>query len=146
METIMEVIRVRQEVNQTGLSLVSIINPQAAVDLVNQYILNEDREILLVLVLNTKNQVTAIHRCHQGTLNASVASTKDIFKTAILNNAASIIIAHNHPSGIVNPSPEDIKLTSLVSEAGDILNIELLDHIIVGWQDGYYSFKEQGLI
>lgn len=81
-----------------------------------------------------------------GSLSASIAHPREIFKAAILNNAASIIIAHNHPSGIVTPSEEDIKLTQRVAECGEIMGIELLDHLIVGWQEGYYSFKSSGLL
>lgn len=146
MNTIYEVVRVKQDVKKTELPLVKIQSPSDAVALVNEYIMDEDREILLVVVLNTKNCVTAIHRCHMGTLNASLASPRDVFKTALMNNAAALILAHNHPSGDVAPSPEDLKLTNLMVEAGQLLQIEILDHIIVGWKDGYYSFKENALI
>ncbi|MGG3278998.1 JAB domain-containing protein [Paenibacillus solani] len=146
METIYEVVRVKQEVKKTELPLIKIQSPSDAVALINDYILEEDREILLVVVLNTKNCVTAVHRCHMGTLNASLASPRDVYKTALNNNAAALILAHNHPSGEVKPSQEDIKLTNLMVEAGQLFQIEVLDHIIVGWQEGYYSFKENALI
>lgn len=146
METIYEVVRVKQEVKATEKPLVQIVSPDSAVSLVNEYILDEDREILLVLVLNTKNMVVAVHRCHMGTLDASIASARDIYKTALMNNARSIIIAHNHPSGIVQPSEADIALTETIVEAGQVMGIELLDHIIVGWKEGYYSFKQRGMM
>ncbi|MGG4106699.1 JAB domain-containing protein [Paenibacillus lautus] len=146
MNTIYEVVRVKQEIKMTELPLMKIQSPSDAVALVNEYILDEDREIMLVVVLNTQNDVTAIHRCHMGTLNASLASTRDVFKTALMNNAAALILAHNHPSGEVRPSQEDCKLTNLMVEAGQLLQIEILDHVIVGWKEGYYSFKENALI
>jgi len=146
METIFEVVRVKQEVRPTNAPLVTVTGPDSVVNLVNKYILDEDREILLVLVLNTKNAVVAVHRCHMGTLDSSIASARDIYKTAILNNAASIIIAHNHPSGQVQPSPQDISLTERIVKAGEVMGIELLDHIIVGWAQGFYSFKAHGMM
>lgn len=146
METIYEVVRVIQKVKKTKKELLLITNPNSAVELINKYILEEDREVLLVLVLNTKNAVVAVHRCHMGTLDSSIASARDIYKTAILNNAASIIIAHNHPSGFVRPSEADIALTERIVQAGQVLGINLLDHIIVGWKEGFYSFKQHGMM
>ncbi|NOU82309.1 DNA repair protein RadC [Paenibacillus sp. LMG 31459] len=146
MDRIIEIIRITQQIQKTNLPLINICSPTDAVEITNKYIADEDREVLLIMVLNTKNQIIAIHRCHIGSLSASVAHPREIFKAAILNNAASIIIAHNHPSGIVTPSQEDIKLTQRVAECGEMLGIELLDHLIVGWQEGYYSFKSSGLL
>jgi len=146
MEPVIEIIRIVQEVNLTDMPLIKITSPVDAVEVINKYIVDEDREILLVLMLNTKNQVIALHRCHMGSLSASVAHPRELFKAAILNNAASIIVAHNHPSGIVTPSEEDIKITQRIAHSGEILGIELLDHLIVGWQEGYYSFKSSGLL
>lgn len=146
MDVIIEIIKIAQQVNKTDLPLVNVYSPNDAVEITNKYIGDEDREVLLVMVLNTKNQIVAVHRCHMGSINSSVAHPREIFKVAILNNAASIIIAHNHPSGIVSPSQEDIKLTQRIAECGGVLGIELLDHLIVGWQEGYYSFKSSGLL
>lgn len=75
-------------------------------------------------------------------MNTSIVHPREVFQVALLNNAASIICFHNHPSGDVRPSREDIKITKRLSEAGRILGIELFDHIIIG--DGYYSLKERG--
>ncbi|MEK4108614.1 MULTISPECIES: JAB domain-containing protein [unclassified Paenibacillus] len=146
MECIIEITRITQQIDKTNLPLIRVCSPIDAVEITNKYIVDEDREVLLIMVLDTKNQIIAIHRCHMGSLSASIAHPREIFKAAILNNAASIIIAHNHPSGIVTPSEEDIKLTQRVAECGEIMGIELLDHLIVGWQEGYYSFKSSGLL
>lgn len=95
-------------------------------------------EVLLMISLNTKNRVTGLFEVSRGTLDASLVHPREVFKRAILNNASSIIIAHNHPSGHLNPSREDIELTRKLMDAGRILGISLLDHIIIG-DDDYYS-------
>lgn len=105
-----------------------------------------DREVLVSLYLNTKNCVSGIEVISIGSLNASIAHPREIYKGAVLHNAASVILAHNHPSGNTDPSPEDIELTERVSEAGNILGIDLLDHVIIGEGDGYTSLKENGLM
>ena len=95
-------------------------------------------EVLLMISLNTKNRVTGLFEVSRGTLDASLVHPREVFKRAILNNASSIIIAHNHPSGNLKPSREDIELTRKLMDAGRILGISLLDHIIIG-DDDYYS-------
>ena len=110
-----------------------------AVDLIG----SEDREVLLVLCLNTKNDVVAIHRCHVGSLNSSIVHPREVFKSAILNNTTSIITSHNHPSFNCSPSSVDIEVTKRIQEAGILLGIELLDHIIVT-PSTFLSLKEKG--
>lgn len=83
------------------------------------------------MCLNTKNNVIVVHRCHVGSLNASLVHPRDVFKSAILNNAASVIVAHQHPSGDITPSMEDINVTRRLVEAGTLLGIEVLDHLVV---------------
>lgn len=100
------------------------------------------QEHFVVLSLNTKNVVTGVHTLHIGTVNASIVHPRDVFQRAILNNATSIIICHNHPSGDLSPSQEDIAVTKRIGEAGQLLGIEMLDHIIIG--DGFLSLKEGG--
>jgi DNA repair protein RadC len=97
-----------------------------------------------ILTLNTKNQVVGIHVLHIGGVNSSVVDRRTVFQNAILNNATSIVLFHNHPSGDPEPSREDINLTNIIAQAGDIMGIEVLDHIITG--DGrFVSMKEKGL-
>ncbi len=103
-----------------------------------------DREYFLVLALNTKNCVNAINIVSVGTLNSSLVHPREVFKLAILGNAAAIICVHSHPSGCPEPSSEDLEITRRLAEAGKILGIELLDHIIIG--DSYVSLKERGVV
>jgi DNA repair protein RadC len=110
------------------------------------FIGDEDHEVFFVMCLNTKNRVVAVHRCHVGGLNASIVMPREVFKSAILNNSASIIVSHQHPSQDVTPSREDISVTKRLVEAGKILGIEVLDHLIVNANADYYSMKEKGYI
>jgi len=103
-----------------------------------------DREKFIVLHLSTKNEVTSYEVVSIGTLNASLVHSREVFKASILANAASIILCHNHPSGDTEPSTEDITLTKRLIEAGLILGIEILDHVIFA-TGNYTSLKERGL-
>ncbi|MNG08972.1 hypothetical protein D3C84_923670 [compost metagenome] len=99
----------------------------------------------MCLFLNTKNQVVARETLSIGTLNASLVHPREVFREAIKRSSASIICAHNHPSGDPAPSPEDITLTQRLREAGTLIGIEVLDHLIIG--DGkFVSLKERGLL
>lgn len=100
-------------------------------------------EVFRVLYLNTKHRVIAAETVSVGTLNASLAHPREVFKGAVRRAAAAIIVAHNHPSGDPTPSPGDWDLTQRLYDAGKILGIELLDHIVVGG-GGAWSFKEHG--
>ena len=91
-----------------------------------------DREYFVVVCLDTKNQPTNINICHVGSLNASLVHPRECFKPAILSNAASIMVYHNHPSFDPSPSREDCEVTRRLVEAGKILGIDVLDHIIMG--------------
>ena len=102
-------------------------------------------EVFILITLNTKNIVTGYFEVNRGTINTSLVHPREVFKRALLNNARYIMVAHNHPSGDPNPSKEDIQMTKRLKEAGDLLGINLLDHIIVG-EDKYISFKEKGVL
>ena len=102
-------------------------------------------ERFVALALNTKNHLTAVLPVSSGSLNASIVHPRELFQRAILANAASIIVCHNHPSGDPTPSPEDIALTRKLVEAGQLLDIPILDHVILGYGK-YSSFKEMGLL
>lgn len=118
-------------------------SPQDFADIAMKFIGDEDREIFLVACLSTKNQIQSLHRCHIGSLNASIVTPREVFKTAFLQNAASIIVGHNHPSGNCTPSPEDIDVTQRLKDAGELLGVELLDHLIISEND-FLSLKEKG--
>lgn len=103
------------------------------------------QEHFVALYLNVKNQVIHKQTIFIGSLNSSIVHPREIFKEAIKRSAASIICAHNHPSGNATPSPEDIEVTKRLQEAGFIIGIELIDHVIIG-DHQYFSLKEQGYI
>lgn len=86
-----------------------------------------DQEELWTMILNTKNHVLKIHRVYQGSLNASMVRIGEVFREALRFNAAAMIVAHNHPSGIVDPSPEDILVTRQIVAAGKLLDVDILD-------------------
>ena len=103
-----------------------------------------DRENVVVIMLNSKNEIAGTNIVSQGCLNRTVLSMREIFKPAIIANAAAIVMGHNHPSGDCDPSKEDRIITQKTREAGRLLGIPLLDHIIVGRNGRYFSFKENG--
>lgn len=118
-----------------------ICEPKDIVELGKSFLDELDREELIVACLNTKNEVNSVNVVSIGSLSNSVVHPREVFKTAILSNAASIVMFHNHPSGDTTPSKEDKEITLRIKESGIILGICLLDHIIIG-NDKYYSFKE----
>ncbi len=104
---------------------------------------NETHEKFLVLLLNTKNRIIKMEQIAEGSLTTAVVHPREVFAPAVVSHAACILVAHNHPSGDPYPSPEDRDLTRALEDAGSILGIPLLDHLVIG--DGsYYSFKEHG--
>ena len=102
-------------------------------------------ERAVFLALNTKNHVIALLPVSSGSINASIIDPKSVFQRALLSNAVSILLAHNHPSGDPTPSPEDIQITKRLIDAGAILDLCVIDHIILGYP-GWYSFREHGLM
>lgn len=115
-----------------------------AVGLFLTFLQESDREQFFLLCLSTKNEPTAIHTVSVGSLDASIVHPREVFKTAILANSASVIVAHNHPSGDPTPSQPDLEVTKRLQEAGELLGITVLDHIIVGTEGAYVSLKEGG--
>jgi DNA repair protein RadC len=103
------------------------------------------KEYFNTILLNTKNQILAIEEISVGSLNSSIVHPREVFNPAIKKSAGSIILVHNHPSGDPTPSREDIDVTARLIEAGKILGIHVLDHIIIG-NNNYVSFKERGLL
>ncbi|MBT9166941.1 MAG: hypothetical protein DDT19_00265 [Syntrophomonadaceae bacterium] len=114
-------------------------------DLVKKELRHADREKMLCLHLNGKHQIISYEIVSIGTLSSSLAHPREIFKAAILANAYAILLVHNHPSGDPNPSQEDTKVTERIKNCGEILGINLVDHVIVT-AGGYYSFREHGLL
>jgi DNA repair protein RadC len=108
---------------------------------------NPDREYFVALLVDGKNRISGLHVVSEGTLNQSLVHPREVYKAAILANSAAIILAHNHPTGDVTPSKEDREITRRLKEAGDLLGIRVLDHIIVDTDSGASnSFVEMGLL
>lgn len=121
----------------------NVRSPEDAYKLLKQFLVEVDREYFIVVCLDMKNQPTAINVCHIGSLNASIVHPREVLKPAILSNSASVIVAHNHPSNDPTPSREDIEVTKRLVEAGKIIGIEVLDHLVV-CSDKFISLKEKG--
>ncbi|MGF9700844.1 MULTISPECIES: RadC family protein [Paenibacillus] len=123
----------------------SIRTPRDAADILLEQLRYLQKEHFVCLFLNSKNHIIAQETLSMGSLNASIVHPREVFRAAIKCSSASIVCAHNHPSGDPTPSPEDIQITKRLIEAGSIVGIDVLDHIIIG--DGtYVSLKEKGLV
>ena len=122
-----------------------ILSPNDAYEMIKEQLEGLDREQFIIACLNTKNEPTNISVVSVGSLNKAIVHPREVFKTAILSNAASIMAFHNHPSGETTPSQQDIQLTNRLYQAGELLGIKLLDHLIIG--DGTFtSLKEKGYL
>lgn len=131
-------------VSESGPVRPVISGPGDVYELLRGRLAHLDRERFIVLLLNTKNAVIESHTVSIGTLSSAIVHPREIFKPAIQASAASIILAHNHPSGHTEPSREDREVTRRIVESGETIGIEVLDHLIIG--DGYLSLKERGLL
>jgi DNA repair protein RadC len=121
--------------------IIKISKPADVYELVKDELAGSDRETLLSVMLTVKNDLIGVETVSIGSVTASTTTPKDVFKSAILANAVSIIICHNHPSGDLTPSNEDIKITKQLIVAGELLGIKALDHLIVSNQ-GYKSLRD----
>ena len=125
----------------------SLCNPEEVYNMLNRLFDLSTRceEHFVMLALDTKLKVVGAFDIHTGTSKSSPVSAKSVFTRAMLCNANSIIVAHNHPSGDAHPSRDDISITRTLEKAGEILDIKLQDHIIIG-EDSYYSFRREGIL
>lgn len=120
--------------------------PEAVCDLFGALFGGEpDREHVVAIMLDTRHRPTSVTVVSQGTLDSSLVHPREVFKAAILSNAAGIILVHNHPSGDVTPSPEDLAITRRLERAGAIMGIKFVDHVVVGGDD-FLSMKRSGII
>jgi len=117
--------------------------PEDVADLLQEEMACLDREHFRAILLNTKNRILGIRTISIGSLNSSVVHAREVFKAAVSESAQAIVLVHNHPSGIPEPSPEDLMVTERLADAGRILGIEVLDHVILS-STGYVSVKELG--
>ena len=104
-----------------------------------------EQEHLRVLLLNTKNEVLSIQEIYVGNVNSSVVRPAEVIRPAVRDNAPSVIVVHNHPSGDPAPSPEDVSITRDLVAAGKLLGVELLDHLVIGSGNRFVSLKDKGL-
>lgn len=122
-------------------------SPEKVVVLARQFLRlhEQSEEYLYMICMNVKLKMTSVFELSHGNVNSSIVSVREMFQKALLANAVSIIVIHNHPSGDPTPSREDIQVTKRMVDAGDLLGVQVLDHIIIG-QPGYSSLKEKGYI
>ncbi|HZW02477.1 MAG TPA: DNA repair protein RadC [Anaerolineaceae bacterium] len=119
-------------------------SPSDAAELVRYEMSGLEQEELWVILLDTRNRVLQIEKIYRGSLNSSSVRVGELFRAAVQRNAAGVIVVHNHPSGDPTPSPEDVALTRALVQSGKLLDIELLDHLVIG-QGRFVSLKERGL-
>ena len=125
--------------------VIKLDSPQTVADFLKDKIGNECKENFVVLGVNNKNEVVIFSKISTGTVSESIVHPREVFVAAILGNCSGSIISHNHPSGTLTPSRQDIATTKRLKEAGEIMGIPVIDHIIIGFNsDNYYSFKEEG--
>ena len=125
---------------EMGVNLIYLNKP-----LINTSGFDSTRNNLLNINMNTKLEMTSVFELSHGNVNSSIVSVREMFQKALLANAVSIILMHNHPSGDSTPSREDIQVTKRAKDAGDLLGVQVLDHIVIG-RPGYSSLKEKGYI
>ena len=114
-------------------------------DLILPYLIDLTHEEFFCIFLNRSNKVIKVEQISKGGISGTVTDVRILFKNAVLNTASGLIVAHNHPSGNLNPSESDNKITAKIKEAGNLLDIQLLDHLIICNSD-YYSFADNGLL
>lgn len=134
-----------KEVSMNCPDLVSVIRSPEDAAMVSKGFMRiheNPEEYMYMICMNTKNRIIGVFEISHGTVSSSIVGTREIFQKALLANAVSIILIHNHPSGDPTPSREDIEVTRRITEAGRILGVEVLDHIVIG--DQYVSLKEKG--
>lgn len=143
-KAIYETLTVREEVSNYLKTGTRFTSPSQIYDTFS-FLMEETKEMFITLHLDGKNRIICMDLVSIGSLNQSIVHPRSVFQTACLSNAAAIILIHQHPTGDPTPSSEDIAITRRLKEAGEIMGIKVLDHIIVG--DGeYLSFVERGLL
>lgn len=123
---------------------IHLSNPNAVYEFLKNRIGNETKENFVILGMDNKNMVLVYHVVSIGTISESIVHPREVFFPVITALCSGILVAHNHPSGVTNPSDQDVTTTRRLVEAGKILGIPVLDHIIIG--NGYFSMKENGII
>lgn len=147
-ETLAQLRRIHDELNAQLYSLPTerptIQRPQDAFEILRYFLGVLSHEELWVLSLDSRNRVMQLTKLYQGSVNSSQVRVAEVFRAAITDNAPAILLTHNHPSGEPTPSPEDVAVTRAIVQAGKLLDIEVVDHLIIT-HDRYVSLKERGL-
>ena len=142
-----EVVNIRMVKEPSLYSTEKIRSPEDVLRVIAKELATYDREVFAVLNLKTNGQPINLNICNVGTLDASVVSPREVFKSTILSNSAAFVAVHNHPSGSLNPSQEDKDVTKRLLSCSELLGVKMLDHIIVAGETGdIYSFKSEGLL
>lgn len=141
-EKVIEIVRLKQIISESDLEVESVHSSFGVAHWLQKEIGDEAQELLVVICLSTKNKINSYSVVHKGSLNQSIAHPREIFQRALLSNSARIMVAHNHPGGAVIPSANDKCFTKRLIQAGEVMGIELLDHLIIS-SDSYYSFREE---
>ncbi|MDY5331681.1 MAG: JAB domain-containing protein [Porcincola intestinalis] len=143
----LDLVRIRMAPDRTLTTQEPVSTPMEAVDFITREFGDLDREVFMILNLTCHLQVINMNICSMGTLNYTIVHPREVFKTSILSNASAVLLIHNHPSGILEPSKEDIDLTERMVSAGKILGIDVLDHLIIGTKErAYTSLRELGVM
>lgn len=119
-------------------------NPRDTAAIARPLLENEAEEVLIVIALDVKCKIIGVSEVSRGSLNAAIVHPREVYKRALMMNAAKIIIAHNHPSGDPKPSNDDVEITRTIRDAGEMLQMTLIDHIIIGDTE-FKSLKEMGI-
>lgn len=143
----LEVVNIRLVREPSLYSEIPVTSPESAIKILAKELAAYDREAVFILNLQSNGKVINLNIVSLGTVNSALISSRELFKSSILSNAASVIMIHNHPGGSLEPSQQDIQITRKIQKGGEILDIPLLDHIIVAGVSGKtYSFRDAGLL
>lgn len=142
---LLAVVELSKRISTLKIDKIKITSPNDAAIVMMEELRYCKKEYFKIIILDTKNNIIKVPQISEGSLNSSIVHPREVFIEAIKSSSSSIILVHNHPSGEVEPSHEDIVLTNRLVECGKIIGIKVIDHIIIG--DGiFFSFKEDGLI
>jgi len=136
-------------VREPGVKLAerpSLKTPAEAARVLAEYIGERDREVFVVALLTIRHRLIGVHTVSMGCLTSALVSPREVMKPAVLASAACLVVSHNHPSGDPEPSAEDVALTRRLVAAGQLLGIEVLDHVVLGEAGRYVSLKERGIL
>lgn len=123
-----------------------ITGPGTAARVASELLNGYDREVFLAIALSTSGRVIGAHVAHMGTIDSCVASAREVFRFALLVNARSVVVAHNHPSGNLEPSRADVQVTKQLAEAGKAIGIPLSDSLVIGFDRQFTSLAQRGLM